>query len=220
MSASRPPHARRALAAAALACALAPAGASAHPHIFIDGGVDFVFDPAGQLEALRVTWIYDPLNSLFMLEDLGIPFDPPDPLPPGDRASLAAYQTEWIEGFDGDSYLSHDGARVGLSGPQAPDAAVRDGQVVISFLREVETPFRPDATTEVRVYDPTYFTAYAITDTPALDGGDGCRTEVIPFEPTSMLQALQEQLLALPADADPEGEPGALFAERIRVTCD
>jgi ABC-type uncharacterized transport system substrate-binding protein len=200
---------------------LAPTAAPAHPHIFIDGGVDFLFDGAGRIESLRVTWIYDPLNSLFMLEDLGIDASAPAPLAPDERTRLAAYQTEWVEGFDGDSYLFHDGARVGLSGPLEPDAELRAGQVVISFRRSVATPFRPDVSTVVEVYDPTYFTAYAVTEAPQLEGAPpGCSADVIPFRPTSALAALKERLLEIPIDADPEGEPGALFADRVRVTCD
>lgn len=210
---------RRTIFAALLA--FAPTGAAAHPHIFIDGGVDFLFDAEGRIEQLRITWLYDQLNSLFILEDLGIDLDAPSPLPPADRERLAAYQTTWIEGFDGDSYLWHDDERIGLSGPVAPDAEVRGGQVAIFFLRRVETPFRPDPEAVVEVYDPTYFTSYAVTDRPRLEGAPGdCRARILPFRPTSALAALQEELLAIPFDGEAEGEPGALFADRVRVECD
>jgi ABC-type uncharacterized transport system substrate-binding protein len=211
---------RPTLALLAALLVLTPAAATAHPHVFIEGGVDFLFDGEGRLESLRVTWIYDPLNSLFMLEDLGLPVDAPE-LEPADRARLAAYQTERVEGYDGDSYLWHHGERIGLSGPLAPEAEIRDGQVAIMFRRDVATPFRPDPSTEVQVYDPTYFTAYAITDAPRLEGAPaGCGAEVVPFRPTSDLVILQQQLLDIPIDGDPTGDPGALFAERVRVTCD
>lgn len=201
--------------------ALTPAGVAAHPHIFIEGGVDFLFDDSGRIDRLRVTWIYDPLNSLFMLEDLGIDADVELPLQPDDRARLAAYQTDWIEGFDGDSYLYHGDARIALSGPQEVEAELRDGQVVIAFVRAIETPLRPDDTTVVEIYDPTYFTAYSVTATPRLEGAsEGCRAEVIPFQPAPEIIALQRRLLTVPIDADPEGDPGALFAERVRITCD
>lgn len=208
------------LALVAALLALTPAAAAAHPHVFIDGGVDFLFDGEGRIESLRVTWIYDPLNSLFMLEDLGLPVDATE-LAPADSTRLAAYQTEWIEGYDGDSYLWHGGDRIGLSGPLTPEAEIRDGQVAISFLREVATPFRPDDSTVVQVYDPTYFTAYAITDAPRLESAPaGCGAEVVPFRPTSDLVVLQQRLSEIPIDGDPDGDPGALFAERVRVTCD
>jgi ABC-type uncharacterized transport system substrate-binding protein len=211
---------RPTLALLAALLVLTPAAATAHPHVFIEGGVDFLFDGEGRLESLRVTWIYDPLNSLFMLEDLGLPVDAPE-LEPADRARLAAYQTEWVEGYDGDSYLWHHGERIGLSGPLAPEAEIRDGQVAIMFRRDVATPFRPDPTTAVQVYDPTYFTAYSVTATPHLEGApDGCRAEVVPYRPTRELADLQERLSEIPIDGDPDGDPGALFADRVMVACD
>jgi len=208
------------LALIAALLTLTPSAASAHPHAFIDGGVDFLFDREGRIQSLRVTWIYDALTSLFILEDLGLPIDS-TALPPADSARLAAYQTDWIEGYEGDSYLWHGGERVGLSGPLEPGAEIRDGQVTIHFLRDVAAPFRPDPSTLVQVYDPTYWTAYAITDTPRLEGApDGCSAEVLPYQPTRELTILQQRLLDIPVDGDPPGEPGALFAERVRVTCD
>lgn len=208
--------------ALSLILGLAPGAGWTHPHVFIDGGVDFVFDPQGRLESLRVTWIYDPLTSLFMFEELAIGGAPHAPLPPEDRARLAAYQTEWMQGFDGDSYLWHRRARIGLSGPVSPDAEVTDGgRVTISFLRRLETPLRPDASTVVKIYDPSYFTAYLVTDPPDLrNAPDGCSAKVVPFAPSGPLIALQQELRAVPIDADPAEDLGALFAEQVFVSCE
>jgi ABC-type uncharacterized transport system substrate-binding protein len=73
----------------------------------------------------------------------------------------------------------------------------------------------------VQVYDPTYFTAYAVTATPHLEGApDGCSAEVVPYRPTRELTDLQERLSDIPIDGDPDGDPGALFADRVMVACD
>lgn len=220
---SRPAGARRALSALGLALGLlaAPIPAAAHPHIFIDGGVDFLFDAAGRLERLRVTWIYDPLTSLLMLEDLGI--DPgAGALSAADRRALAAYQTEWVEGFEGDSYLHDGGRRIGLSGPLAADAKLMGSRVAILFERAVATPFRPGPETVAKIYDPSYFTAYFVTEEPRLEGGaSGCRAAVEPFEPTGPLMALQQSLFSIGIDAEPEDpDVGALFADRVHLRCD
>ncbi len=193
----------------------------AHPHVFIDAGVDFVFDAEGRLTDLRMTWIYDPLTSLFMLEELGIDAAEDAALTPADRDRLAAYQTEWVDGYEGDSYLWDGDRRVGLSGPEAPDAELIEGKVAIRFLRALETPLRPGADTVVKVYDPTYFTAYLVTKTPQLEGAPGdCRARVVPFESSGPLAALQRSLLSVGVDEDPTDEDvGALFAERVYLTC-
>ena len=204
-----------------LAAGLGARPAAAHPHVFIDTGVDFLFDDAGNLAQLRITWIYDPMISLFMQEDLGI--TPGRPLTADERARLAAYDTEWEEGYAGDAYL-WDGARaVGLSGPRAADADFRDdGRAVIRFLRDVATPYRPGADTRVEIYDLTYYMAYTITETPRLEGAPaGCAAEVAHFEPSKALAPLQRALSALSAEETPEQDDvGALFAERVRLACD
>jgi ABC-type uncharacterized transport system substrate-binding protein len=203
-----------------LAGVTAASPARAHPHVFIDGGVDFVFDADGRLAQLRVTWIYDPLTSLFMLEDLGI--DPGQPLADADRPRLAQYDTEWDEGYDGDSYLWDGDHRVGLSEPRAPEADLRDGKVTIRFLRDLAAPFRPAQDARVEVYDPTYYMAYTITDAPRLEGAaEGCSARVEPFAATDAMAPLLQSLLALPADATPEQDDvGALLAEKVHLTCD
>lgn len=205
-----------------LAAALGLSGpAAAHPHVFIDSGVDFLFDAEGRLSHLRVTWIYDPLTSLFLLEDLGIDPGPEDTIGDPERAALARYQSQWIEGFEGDSYLYHGDRRVGLSGPIEPQADYKDGAVEIRFLRALAEPFAPSGETRAELYDPTYFSAYFVTLEPRLEHAPaGCRAEVVPFEPSGPLLALQRSLFDLPAEADPEEEVGHLFADKVFLACD
>ena len=185
------------VAATGLATGLAT-GAAAHPHVFIDGGVDFLFDETGRLAQLRVTWIYDPMTSLFILEDLGL--DPAAPLSEADRARVAAYDTVWEEGYAGDAYLWAGDRPAGLSGPRAPEAELRDGRVTIRFLRDLDAPFRPAPGARVEVYDPTYYMAYVLTEAPRLEGPHaGCEAWVEHFEPTLALAPLQKSLFALSA---------------------
>lgn len=223
---SRAPRKNRRLLAAGVAAlaaaALAAPPASAHPHVFIDGGVDFVMDEAGDLVALRVTWIYDPLASLFMLEDLGVTSLDDADLTAEQRAALTGFQTTWDPDFDGDSYLWRDASRIDLSGPLEAKARIADGRVVFEFLREVATPFRPSPGATVRIYDPTYYTSYAVTEAAEIEGrSDGCRTEIESFEPTPLLARLQESLAAIPMDGTPEDpDIGARFAEKVHITCD
>ncbi|CAN5806133.1 DUF1007 family protein [soil metagenome] len=205
---------------AALSC-LAPTKAQAHPHVFIDSGVDFLFDAEGRLSHLRVIWIYDALASLFMLEDLAIEEGPDGRIGEADKAALAAYQSQWIDGFEGDGTLHHERRRIGLSRPIEPQADYRGGQVEIRFLRALDEPITPGPGTVAKLYDPTYFSAYFVTMQPALEHAPApCRAEVVPFEPTGPLLALQQTVAAVPIDEDPEEDVGHLFADRIYVTCE
>ena len=201
------------------ACLLAATPAAAHPHVFIDGGVDFLFDGEGRLSQLRITWNYDPMTSLYMLEDLGL--DGSKPLSNDDRDRLAAYDTVWEKGYAGDTYLWDGKRAVALSGPRAREAEIRDGRVALRFLRDLDTPFRPGAKVRIEMYDPEYYYSYAIIGTPALEGAPrGCHAKVEPFRPSTGLAALQRSLSALPADQTPDQtDVGALFTDKVLLEC-
>jgi len=201
--------------------ALGPTPGEAHPHVFIDGGVDFVFDAGGELTQLRVTWVYDAMNTLLMLGDIGIDAQTDADLSPEQRSQLARYQTEWDADFDGDSYLWDGPRRIGLSGPVDATASLRDGRAVFTFLRTVSTPFRPGRNAVVKVYDPTYYTEYTVTEAPRLEGNaKGCHATVEPFKPTPKLTALLNQLSTVPIDQTPAENVGELLADKIRIACE
>ncbi len=199
---------------------MAATSAGAHPHIFIDGGVDFLFDGEGRLTQLRITWDYDPMTSLFMLEDLGI--DGSQPLSADDRARLAGYDTVWDEGYAGDTYLWDGDRAVGLSDPRAPEADIRDGRVLLTFLRDVEPPFRPSADARVEMYDPEYYYAYTLVGAPRLESAPAtCHAALEPFRPTAKLTSLQRALSTIPADQTPDqAGVGSLFTDKVRLGCE
>jgi ABC-type uncharacterized transport system substrate-binding protein len=209
------------LLAGSLALALAaPPAVQAHPHVFIDSGVDFLFDDGGRLTHLRITWLYDHLSTLLLLEDLGITPDADGGLGADAAAAVARDQSQWIEGYDGDATLHHDGQRVALGPPIEPQATYREGQVEIRFLRALGKPVVPGGETVAKVYDPSYFVAYFVTYEPRLEHAPpGCAARVEAFEPTAPLAALQQSLFALAPDEDPDEPVGHLFADRILVSC-
>jgi ABC-type uncharacterized transport system substrate-binding protein len=205
----------------ALALAGLPAGVTAHPHVFIESGVDFLFDAEGRVTHLRITWLYDHLWSLILIDDLGLEEDADGTLSQEARDAIAFDQSQWIDGYDGDASLLHDGIPVELSGPIEPQADYRGGQVEIRFLRALSPPVVPGPSTVAKIYDPTYFIAYTIDLEPVLEHAPpGCRADVVPFEPTSSLAALQRSLFDLPPDEDPDEPVGQLFADRVVLTCD
>lgn len=211
---------RRLLIAAALA--LAAPRALAHPHVFVDASVDFLLDAEGRVERIRIGWFYDPLFSLYLLGEMGI-----DAFAPADdaaRAAIAADQTSWIEGFEGNSYLLADGEPVALSGPLNPTGDVVNGRVAASHERRLARPVDPrESEIVVEVYDPVYFIAYTISGPTRVEGpgAEACRATVDEFKPTAGLLALQGTLLSLAMDEAPEDPTvGRLFTDRARVTCD
>ena len=66
---------------------LPPAGALAHPHLFIDAGLELVYDDQGALSQVAVEWRYDAFYSLLIVEDLGLDPDGDGILTPQEEAA-------------------------------------------------------------------------------------------------------------------------------------
>jgi ABC-type uncharacterized transport system substrate-binding protein len=206
-------------AALAVAAALAPAFSTAHPHVFVDAAARFLLDAEGRLEAVRVTHLYDPLVSIFVLQDLG--YDPFAPLTGPEADRLAAEQRALLEASSGFAALSVGAREADLGPVGAVDAALEDGRMRVDFTLPLTTP-EPMAGREavLAVYDPVYFIAFELTGEVSVEGGGDCVAEALEWEPSPSLLTLQDALSGLPPDETPEDPTvGRLFASEARLTC-
>ncbi|MHA6347277.1 DUF1007 family protein [Roseivivax sp. CAU 1761] len=215
----------RALFPALALATLLPGAPDAHPHVFIDAGFELVFDPDGQLEAVRIEWAYDEFYSLMLIEENGLDADA-DGVP--DAAALAAFagrDVAWEEGFPGDFTLERDGAAVALLGPVEHSARYEAGRYVTTHLRPLAHPFDPAGeAVAARVYDPTYFVAYDLPEPPGIAGRQGCRLDRDAADRAAAEAEYGERLSAIDAGEDPFEEIelpdiGILFADRFVLTC-
>ena len=207
--------------AALLACAT-PLGA--HPHIFVDTGFEVILDAEGRLTHLRITWAYDEFYSLLVTEDRGLDPDYDGVLTEAEVASLNGFDMRWIEGFNGDTVLLNGGEEIALSGPQEVATTFSEGRIITSHLRAVEGD-APDANgLVIKPYDPTYYTAYEVTQKVTVQGDDACRARVKMPEMNADLRELQQDLSALDANTDPNDvglpEIGEALANEVVITCD
>ena len=208
---------------AALTALLAGSTAAAHPHVFIDGGVDFILGPGQVLEALEVTWRYDEFETLYTLASFGVSLDAAGELADQDRQRVIFEHSNWPDDFDGSAHLSIDGIAVPTQWPSDLDARMVDGRLEVSFLRRLSDPTpvtRRDV--EVGFYESTYFFAFSASDTPLTHGpASSCATRAIPFrfdpDDTELVAALER--LALDETPEVQGF-GALVADRIELRCD
>ncbi|WP_246057710.1 DUF1007 family protein [Arenibacterium halophilum] len=203
---------------------LLPSLAGAHPHIFVDTGVELIADDAGRLAQVKVTWAYDDYYSLLIAQDLGIDQDFDGQASDADRETLTGFDMKWIEGFNGDLALRIDGAEVALSRPIAPTADLTGGRIITTHLRDVaDTPVLGGAMVEVLPYDATYYTAYDVTLPVRVTGAEACMIETALPDIQGKLAELQDQLQLLDRDTDIADtdlpQPGAAFATRITVQC-
>jgi ABC-type uncharacterized transport system substrate-binding protein len=131
-----------------------PAVAASHPHVFVDVGVLLVFTSEG-LAGMRVSWTFDEMTS----STLHATFDTnrdgrfsPDEL----RAIERQFRTLKRDRYYLDVQL--DGRPVSIDDVTAFEASSTDGRVTYVF--SVSLPPRRAGLLDVRVDDPTYFTAF------------------------------------------------------------
>lgn len=199
--------------------AAAPLGA--HPHIFIDTGLALSFDDKGALKTVEVTWVYDPLYSLLVTEDMQLDPDFDGVLTQAEVDQLTGFDMQWVEGFNGDLEVRQGEATLNLTGPMAYTASFADGRITTTHTREVQTAAAGPVV--IKPYDPTFYTAYEVTMKVEVSGPTACRARVEMPNLTEGLKAVRAQL----ADLDPAIDPadaglpdiGGQLASTVIATC-
>lgn len=202
-------------------------GAAAHPHIFITTGVEVQFNSDGFADALRIVWAYDDFYSLSTLTDMGLDPDADGVLTTSELATLNGFDMRWIAGFEGDSYLEQQGRAAMLSGPQQPTASVIGGHIVTTHVRRLSAPLDPaNGPLMIRIYDPTYYTAYDIAMPVLFTTRNDCDAALLLPDETVANKALAAALAALgptqtleDAGVDTAAAIGGIFAQQVVVTC-
>lgn len=201
--------------------ALSAGPAVGHPHVFVDGGVNFAFED-NSLVALDVTWLYDDFETLYMLSSYSLSLNAEGELDEIDRRALVRHRSNWPSDFDGSAHLSVEGSPISLQWPKNLDAQMVDGRLRVTFTRDLDEPIRlTGLAVEVAFYESTYFYAFSITEQPEFVGSEGrCNGEVLKYDPTEQDQQMQAMLSQLSREETSGiANVGALFADRIVVTC-
>jgi ABC-type uncharacterized transport system substrate-binding protein len=210
---------RLSAAALLLAVALAPPGAAAHPHIFVDASARFLLDETGRLTGVRISHLYDPLVSLFVLQDLG--FDPFAPLDGAEADLLAAEQRQLLDASNGFAALSIGGEDLMTDPAQDIRAAIEAERMRVDFTLPLTRPAELDGLdARLAIYDPVYFIAFDLTGAVTVEGGSGCVATPVDQALSAGLLALQARLAEIPADGIPDDPTvGRLFAAQARLSC-
>lgn len=176
----RPSNIRRSLAAAAAAAVLAPAGAAAHPHVFVDVKTDLVFDGGGKLSAVRHAWRFDEGYSAFASQ--GLDADGDGTLTVEELKPLADVNVESLAEFDYFTFVTAGDREVGLAKPTEywvqSDGGILTLYVTLPLSEPAEIRSLPAS---VEVYDPTYYVAFAFVETEAValeNAPEGCKFEI------------------------------------------
>lgn len=204
-----------------LTCCL-PIPAMAHPHVFIDTGLEFIVDEAGNLTHIRVTWAYDEFYSLLVLEDMRLDQDGDGVLTEAEEGFLTGFDAQWVEGYNGDLVVRMGDTVIPLSGPLEPQATTEDARIVTSHLRAVEDGAVDANGLSIKAFDESFYTAYEVTRPVSVSGAE---CEIVRTDPDidAELAQMQAFLLTLDADYDLEENDiplvGEKFATEIRLSC-
>lgn len=208
---------------ALLLCCLAPAPGGAHPHVFIDAGLDVMIDTQNRVTAVRVTWVLDDFTTLVLLQDKGMDPDGDGLLTRAELDILAGSEADWGDDFGGDIALESAGAPVALNRPNGFAARYENGRLITSHLRPLITPVDVSAAPlTARIYDPTFFVAYDVTLPITVDKAPGCAVSRIPADLNAAYSLVEELLYGPGAQEygeDDYPEVGAAFADTLTITC-
>lgn len=194
----------------------------AHPHVFMDGGIDFAFDSAANLHGITVTWIYDPFETLYMLSDMGVTPSGPEGFTDAERQIVEANLSEFPADFDGSAHLSIGAEPVALGWPMHLTAKMRGERLALTFTRALDVPL-PVAGRELTAafYERTYFFDFSLTEDSQITGDGGlCAATRDPFKASEETAEMQQALAKLSREESPaDSNVGAQFADRVVVTC-
>ncbi len=196
--------------------------ARAHPHVFVDGGIDFIFLEDGQLGSIVVTWRYDAFETLYLLSDIGIIPEQGADFTDQDRALVEERLGEFPSDFDGSAHLTVMGQTVSLDWPRDLTARLVGDRLEVSFFRDLTTPVAlSDTGLQAQFYERTYFFAFSLTDAPDFIGDNGrCSGNIDPFTPSDDTQDLTDMLAQLSREETPQDvNVGATFTDTLEVTC-
>ncbi|MEQ8367250.1 MAG: DUF1007 family protein [Roseicyclus sp.] len=201
-------------------CATQPA--QAHPHIFIDAGLELIRDGDGRVTEIMVTWRYDELYSLILLEDYGLDPDFDLSLTETEVAQTLGFDLNWNSGFEGGLVLRQSGEALTLGPPEPVRLTLLDtGQIETTHRRPVigSVALHP---IEAQVYDPEFYIAFEMILPIAMAGEPRCEVELIRADLDAAYAILESALAEIGGSVAAEDNfpsVGEYFADSAVLTC-
>ncbi|OAN69055.1 hypothetical protein A8B78_21915 [Jannaschia sp. EhC01] len=204
----------------ALCAGLWPSAPSAHPHIFVDAGLRLVVE-GGVVTAVEVTWLYDELYSLILMEDYGLDPDFDLVLTEEEVAQTLGFDLNWSHGFEGGLVMHRGEAELTLGAPSPVSLElVGEGQVRTVHRRAVTDP-GGSGTVEAQIYDPEFYVAFEMIGEMIVEGAT-CTPELIRADIDAAyagLEAAMDAIGGAVAAEDNFPAVGDLFADRVVFEC-
>ncbi|MBF9045036.1 DUF1007 family protein [Rhodobacterales bacterium HKCCE4037] len=206
-----------------IAAALAPwpSALTAHPHVFIDAGLRLIVED-GRVTAVEVTWLYDGLYTLLLLEDYGLDEDYDLALTEAEVDATLGFDLDWGETFDGGLELSRGGVPMEIGPPEPVGMALvgEEGQMQTVHRRPVTDP-GGDGPLVAQAYDPEFYAAMEMTGEMVVEGLE-CEAELIRPDLDAAYAVLDDMMTEIGGSVAAEDNfpmVGEHFADRVVFTC-
>jgi ABC-type uncharacterized transport system substrate-binding protein len=160
----------RAFAFAALALPLTGGIAAAHPHVFVDAKAELVFNPQGEITAVRHIWQFDP--EFTAMATLNLDANNDGKLDEKELEPLAKTNMDSLKEYDFFTYLLVGRKKEAFAAPTEYWLDFHNQQLTLFYTLPLKTPLALKGEATLEVYDPEYFVAFTfIKDNPVtLDG--------------------------------------------------
>ena len=196
---------------------LVPAGARAHPHVWIDGSARFQFNASGQVDAVTIIWRFDDLYSAFAIQ--GADADGDGETTAEELAGLGSTNVDYLKQWGYYTDLIADGAKVELGTVSSFSNRNDDGVLVFSFTLPLAVPVDPRRQRlRMSSVDPSYYIAFQNdADRPAVAAGPipaECR--VATYGPDEVPETVSDsQAMSLATDRS----WASSFAPKVAIEC-
>jgi ABC-type uncharacterized transport system substrate-binding protein len=202
--------------ASALAMAIGPRVAEAHPHVWITATSELLYAADGSVTGVRHAWTFDDMFSTYALQ--GMESKTRGVYTHEELAPLAQTNVESLKEFGYFTFAKADGKKQKFEEPVDYFLEFKDGLLTLHFTLPLKTPVKSKELA-LEVFDPTFFVDFKFADKEPVrlvGAPAGCRISFHrPNDGTASAQTLGEQNFL-------NGENsnfGALFANKIAVAC-
>lgn len=150
------------IAIAAVAAVLVVSPAAAHPHVFVDGQAEILFDDQQRLTGVHNIWQFDAAFSEYAVQ--GLDTDSDGELSKAELKPLAEINVSSLEEYEFFSYLTIGSDRAALSPPKDYWLEFENGRLTLFFTLPLEEPRVVDDYAMLEVFDREYFVEFGFPD--------------------------------------------------------
>jgi ABC-type uncharacterized transport system substrate-binding protein len=188
---------------------------SAHPHVYVVASSELVYAADGTITGVRHAWVFDDMFSTYALQ--GLETKTKGVYTREDLAPLAQTNVESLKEFAFFTFAKTEGKKQRFLDPVDYYLEYKDTALVLHFTLPFKAPFKTKQLA-LEIYDPTFFVDFALAkvDPIRLVGApETCKAAIErPSDGAAQAQKLGEDNFT-----DGSGNFGAMFANKVTVSC-